>query len=177
MDKFPAYHGVMRTVLAISATGLVIALSGCGDGIRKELGIVGEGPDEFRVVRRAPLERPTDLSALPAPQPGAVSRVEPQPLREAQEAVLGRASAPGDGVMSSSEQQLLQGAGASDADDRIRAQLAEDQEKSAPKLLLDRYFSDGEEQREALDAGAEVDRLVEKGTLRKPGDSVPTATE
>jgi uncharacterized lipoprotein len=57
-----------RKILATGGAFAAIALlSGCGTSSVFDR----ERPDEFAVTRAAPLAVPTDLSTLPAPQPGA----------------------------------------------------------------------------------------------------------
>ena len=65
------------------ATLASAALAGCGESVRKELGLAGEGPDEFAIVSRKPLEIPADRNTLATPRPGAKSIVEYDPQSDA----------------------------------------------------------------------------------------------
>lgn len=154
-----------------AAAGLLGALlcAGCaGFNVREELGIVGQGPDEFTVVKKKPLEMPTDMSALPEPEPGAPSLVDPTPERDAQIALTGHAqdvAASG----SSSEASLLQAAGAGAADPEIRKKLKEDEE-SVETRLLDSILPSSREEDRTLDPEEEAARLAEEARKSKnPG--------
>lgn len=62
-------------------------LSAC-DTAKEELGLNRSSPDEFAVVKRAPLEMPPDYSLRP-PQPGAPRPQEQAMAEQARTAVLG----------------------------------------------------------------------------------------
>ena len=64
-------------------------LAGCGEEMRKSFGLGKNAPDEFQVVRRAPLSLPPDFSLRP-PQPGAVRPQEGSTTDQARSAVLGQ---------------------------------------------------------------------------------------
>jgi hypothetical protein len=71
-------------------------LAGCGEEMRKSFGLGKNAPDEFAVVRRAPLSLPPDFALRP-PQPGAVRPQEGTATDQARSTVLGQtdqASAP-----------------------------------------------------------------------------------
>lgn len=54
----------------MSAAWACLALSACGStGVFDR-----ERPDEFAVTKAAPLKVPSDMAALPPPQPGAASQ-------------------------------------------------------------------------------------------------------
>jgi hypothetical protein len=56
-------------VLRLAGTiGLILALSAC-EGIKKQMGMTKQSPDEFKVVSRAPLTLPPDFTLRP-PEPG-----------------------------------------------------------------------------------------------------------
>ncbi|MCI4662775.1 MAG: DUF3035 domain-containing protein [Neomegalonema sp.] len=162
---------LMRGLLLASAASALMALSACGDNMRKELGLEGNGgPDEFTVVRRAPLQTPASYQALPEPKPGATSLVEPDPIREARQAILGAGGAEQAGL-SPAEAALLESAGAAQADDSVRQTLVEDQPKA--ELILDQLLGRTGADREQLNPAEETERLVEQGILQRPGDAVP----
>jgi len=75
-----------RLRLLVLAPAL-LALAGCGDELRKSFGLGKNAPDEFQVVRRAPLSLPPDFSLRP-PQPGAVRPQEGSTTEQARRAVL-----------------------------------------------------------------------------------------
>jgi hypothetical protein len=64
-------------------------LAGCGDEMRKTFGLGKNAPDEFQVVRRAPLSLPPDFALRP-PQPGAVRPQEGSVSDQARSTVLGQ---------------------------------------------------------------------------------------
>ncbi|MFN3260592.1 MAG: DUF3035 domain-containing protein [Pikeienuella sp.] len=115
-----------------AALAAVVFLAGCsvsserGGTIGEQLGVTAGAPDEFLIIARAPLEMPPSFD-LPRPQPGAPSRLEPDPFVEAESALFGRpvsaeragAQAPGSG-----ETALLAGAGATGDNSAVRAALA-----------------------------------------------------
>lgn len=71
----------------IIATLAVTALSGCGDA-KEQLGLTRSAPDEFAVVKRAPLEMPPEFSLRP-PEPGAPRPQELSTVDQAATTVLG----------------------------------------------------------------------------------------
>lgn len=75
----------IRTLLI--ALGAVACLGAC-ENAKKELGLTRSAPDEFAVVKRAPLEMPPDFSLRP-PEPGAPRPQEEAAVEQARETVLG----------------------------------------------------------------------------------------
>ncbi len=67
----------------------LVLLGGCGEEMRKSLGLGKNAPDEFQVVRRAPLSLPPDFQLRP-PQPGAARPQEGSTTDQARSAVLGQ---------------------------------------------------------------------------------------
>lgn len=65
----------------------LVLLAGCGEDMRKSFGLGKNAPDEFQVVRRAPLSLPPDFQLRP-PQPGAVRPQEGSATDQAKKAVL-----------------------------------------------------------------------------------------
>lgn len=140
--------------------------AGCaGFNIREELGIVGQGPDEFAVVKKKPLEIPQDMSTLPEPQPGAPSLVDPTPGQDAEVALTGRARRD-PASASNSESAFLDAAGAQAADPEIRAKLKEDDE-AVDTRLLDAILPSRREEERTLDAEEEAARLAEEARKGK----------
>jgi hypothetical protein len=168
---------VVRTgptaVLALLAATLLLA--GCGNETKRELGLIADPPDEFRVVARAPLTVPPNYNLRP-PQPGARRPNEASPRDQAQAAILtsgqsrpALAAAPG---MSLGETALLQAAGADKADpsvrllvDRETAQIAED-ERSFLDFLI--FWRDEDPAGEIVDPIKEAQRLRLNTALGKP---------
>src|SRR5215468_6851648 len=74
------------------AVAAVLALGACDNsGLRRSLGLDSRGPDEFRVVSRAPLDVPPDFGLRP-PQPGASRPNEPTVREQAKQTVFGATS-------------------------------------------------------------------------------------
>lgn len=109
--------------LALLLVGGCIA--GCG-GVSKSLGLGKTSPDEFAVVRNAPLTVPPDLVLRP-PQPGA-RRPQEKPLRQQAEISLfdREKGSAGVGPESEGETALLRQAEALDANPNIRRQINEE---------------------------------------------------
>lgn len=63
-----------------------IALAGCSGGVQESLGLKKKAPDEFAVVRHAPLSLPPNFDLRP-PKPGAVG-VGREPQRDQARALL-----------------------------------------------------------------------------------------
>lgn len=144
----------------------VTFLAGCaGFNIREELGIVGAGPDEFSVVKKRPLQMPTDMQELPPPRPGAPSLVDPRPAEDAQLALTGRAQ-PAATDSSRAEEAFLIAAGANKADPDIREKLEED-ETRLTTVLLDTIMMKDKDEGSPLDAGDEAERLAEEARQSK----------
>lgn len=79
-----------KVIGVLGVVGLSLSLSGCGLG--KVLNVEKKAPDEFRVVKHAPLEIPYGLT-LPVPQPGIQRPQETTPEQEAKDAVFGKEEA------------------------------------------------------------------------------------
>lgn len=155
---------------AMSAVAVILALSACGGqtNVRKSLGLIGEGPDEFTVVKRKPLTMPENLeaTALPTPQPGAPNLVDPRPLRDAQLALQGDAMEASE-APSAAETAFVAAAGADQADDAVREAMR--QVDDSDELILNRMLGIGRDRGDTLDPAAEADRLAQEAqALRNP---------
>jgi hypothetical protein len=83
------------------------ALSGCSGSVGETLGVGRRAPDEFQVVRRAPLVLPPDYALRP-PQPGAEPSQQQDTSAQAQALLTGRPRpAAGPTAQSASELALL----------------------------------------------------------------------
>lgn len=159
-------------ILALTAG----ALQGCGGNIRQTMGLVGNGPDEFQVVKRKPLSMPSGLGAqnvaLPTPQPGAPNLVDPRPMEDAQRALQGD-------VISASAQptagelSIIDAAGATNADDGIRdlVALRKERERILDRMMAGLLGRDGPET-DPLDQKSEADRLAREAQQSKNPDLV-----
>ncbi len=116
---------LMMTALIIGG----LSLTAC-DKTKEQLNLSKKAPDEFAVVKRAPLEMPPTYALRP-PTPGAARPQELNTDQQAREAILGtqeiKAAARQSGV-SQGEAVLLQKTGALSVDPNIRTVV--DQESS-----------------------------------------------
>lgn len=169
----------------LAAAGLALALAGC-EGVKKQLGFTKQPPDEFRVVKRAPLSLPPDYQLRP-PMPGATRPQEGTPNDQAREAVFrntedrqaGLEAIPADG-RSRGERALLARAGAQNADPQIRQivnretqQLVEQNRGFLDQLIFWRSQPGPEN---VVDAQAEAKRLRENSALGKDATEGRTPT-
>lgn len=72
--------------------GAALALSACGDSTKRALGLGRTVPDEFSVVKRAPLSQPPDYNLRP-PRPGAERPGISSPREQARQAIFSGAQA------------------------------------------------------------------------------------
>lgn len=118
----------MKKLILMSLAGCaVLSMTAC-ESTKKQFDFSKKAPDEFAVVRRAPLEMPPDYT-IRAPQPGAPRPQEASATDMARSAVLGEEAqkqiAKDNGV-SQGEAVLLQKSGATSASPAIRAQVDEE---------------------------------------------------
>jgi hypothetical protein len=179
-------NGTKRLVCLGIATAL---LAGCGGTVQERLGFGKRSPDEFQVVRRAPLTVPPDLRTLPPPQPGIARPQEGTTAEGARAVLIGPrtaaidepAVAPGGGnsparpAAASSAEQALLGTIPVQADPQIRRVLLEESTQLAQ--IDDRtylFILDFQRRRreraliaaETIDPVAEAQRLREEGIVR-----------
>ena len=84
------------------------ALAGCSGTVADNLGMGKRAPDEFQVVRRAPLVLPPDYNLRP-PEPGAAPSSQQDVAAQAQEILTGQSRAtPSSSRQSSGEVALLE---------------------------------------------------------------------
>ena len=102
----------LAVIAALLAAG---SLSGCTD-VKKGLGVGRNSPDEFMVVKRAPLTLPPEYGLRPPASGGAPPASEA--AGQAKAALMGGTSTPTD--KGSSETALLSKMGADNADPGIR---------------------------------------------------------
>jgi hypothetical protein len=132
--------------LGIAVCGLLLAplaLGGCTD-LKRALGMEKVVPDEFAVVRAAPLALPPDFSLRP-PRPGAAPTQEISPTEQARQTVFRAsdqqtAAVPDADKLSAGENQLLRQAGAAAAPRDIRDTVNREAMQSAPPI--DESFAD-----------------------------------
>jgi hypothetical protein len=123
--------GTRIAVKAVLVPALLLVLSACG-GLRESLGIgTKRAPDEFTVVKRAPLVLPPNYNLRP-PRPGAPRPQELQPTQAARSALVasaggtisrrdsGRPATAATGGPTSGELALMKRAGTDDVEPNIR---------------------------------------------------------
>ena len=156
-------------ISAICVCGLVACSS-----TKETLGLNKKAPDEFKVVKRAPLSLPPDYVLRP-PRPGAPRPQEQTTSAAAAAAVFGgdvNASSPAN--VTSGEAALLRRAGSSAANPNIRARVdAETQSlHGRNKPVAEKLLGIGGDKNEAsatvVDAKAEADRLKSNAQAGKP---------
>lgn len=175
-----------RPLYLTLATGLVLSLGACS-GVRDQLGLTKQSPDEFKVVSRAPLSIPPEFNLRP-PQPGQPRPQEGTVQQQARTAVF-RATdqnaasldevIPNDG-RSVGERSLLRAAGADQADANIRRvveqetrEINEESEGFINNLV---FWRKSEPTGNIVDANAESKRLQENAALGRDVTSGETPT-
>jgi len=157
-------------VVALSAG----ALSACSE-TKEQLGLTKTVPDEFTVVKRAPLAMPPEYSLRP-PRAGAPRPQEQATSEEARTAVFGEEEQRQSAEPTSAEEALLQQAGGNQADPEIREKLAEENESSSSKdepigTKLLGIGGDSDDDAETVDAAEEAERLREMKAEQDAADA------
>ena len=149
-----------------------IALAGCSSA-KEKLGLNKKAPDEFAVVKRAPLSMPPNYSLRP-PQPGAPRPQEQSPNEEARQTVFGAAAETTyDEQYTGDDAAFLNKAGAAKSDPGIRQKVdaetatLNEKEKPVVKRILG---MDSPEQAPAnvVNAKEEAERLKKNKETGKP---------
>ena len=176
-----------KTGLRIAgAVSLILALSAC-QGVREQLGLTKQSPDEFRVIARAPLSLPPDFILRP-PEPGIPRPQEGTAAQQARNAGF-RLEQPKTQPLTEQvktdgrtlgELSLLKAAGADKADPGIRRaldletqQLNAESESFINALV---FWRDKEIPGRVVDATAEARRLRENAALGKAVTAGETPT-
>ena len=156
-----------RVAAGLCALALVASLSAC-ESLNETFGFGKKAPDEFSVVRSAPLTLPPDYTLRP-PQPGAPNANEASARDQAESVLLEEAGvSPAESAEATSgETALIERAGAADVDPNIRQNLNRDVSRAAPKdksfLESLMFWRDDDPPGDVIDADAEAERLREKG--------------
>ena len=166
---------ITRT-LALAALTLTV-LSGCDD-TRRALGIDKSLPDEFAVVRRAPLVMPPDYNLRP-PAPGSERPQEGTTAEQARNTLIGRNRLDGYQLrgFSPGEIELLDQAGADlispgirDTLDRETSAFAKESDSFTDRLV---FWSSNRQLGTPIDPAAEQKRLNENQALGKAANEGP----
>lgn len=169
----------LKTSLIFGCAALMLLTTGC-ERAKEELGLTRHTPDEFAVMKRAPLEIPSDMTDLPKPRPGAQRPQEVAAKSQAQQVVLGT-NASGSDQKSGAEQSLLTKAGAAQASPKIRSvvdrESAENSKDHRP--VVKRLLNIGSDESAAtvVDPAAEAERIQSNKKAGKPVTAGETPTQ
>lgn len=150
-----------------------LALAACSS-VKKELGVSRNSPDEFAVVKRAPLTLPPDYALRPPAEPGAAADAEKAADR-AKAALMGTTSAPA--AAGAADHALLGKIGAAAANPDIRKVIDEENgyislenRTVADKLIFwnDEEVSPDRAPTSVVDPKAEAERLKKNQAEGKP---------
>lgn len=173
---------ISMSLVSMLAMVSTMALGACS-GAKEQLGLTRSAPDEFAVVKRAPLAMPPDYTLRP-PRPGMARPQEQHPSAQAQAAIFGEAAPTGQGF-TKAEAALLTDAGADIAQPGIREIVDQETAAMAPKTLpvakrLLNIGSDTPQEPEAqiVDPVKEAERLRENREVGAPvtAGETPTVT-
>jgi hypothetical protein len=169
----------------LAATSLL--LLGACEGVKEELGLTKQSPDEFRVVSRAPLTRPPDYSLRP-PAPGEQRPQEDTTSDQARKALLESVQPKSDDLggaqaangRSQGERALLRAAGAVQVDPDIRRLVDRETQdiNLANKRFVDKliFWREPDLPGVVVDADKEARRLKENAALGRDTDQGATPT-
>ena len=167
---------MMKKINILFLLGLLVSLglslNACG-GVKESLGLNRTAPDEFAVVKRAPLAMPPDYTLRP-PRPGAPRPQEQATSEQARQAVFGGEEQPVSNTKTDGESVLLQKAGGNAADPHIRRKVDKEtaglQDRNVPvaKKLLGLGGGQREPSASVVDQAAEAERLRKNAEEGKP---------
>jgi len=183
-----------RNTVRAGVTGLalVFVLGACS-GVRDSMGLGKNVPDEFAVVKKAPLILPPDFKLRP-PRPGAPRPTAVMPVDEARAAVFGKKAktatnvASGKDILlgnkrpsvpkSAGETALLGNAGANPDQANVRSLIRHETTSVADKgtSFADRLMfwrEDADKGDVVLNAGKESARLKKATAEGKPASTAP----
>jgi Protein of unknown function (DUF3035) len=154
-----------RILVMMAMTIFTLPVTACSNA-RESLGLNKDAPDEFAVVRHAPLAMPPAI-VLPPPNPGQQRPQEQTTSVMAQEAIFGQAHAQSNSAPSSAEAALLNQTGGQ-VDPNIRQELEteSDELKESNKPVIQKLLGIGgvkvQTKDEALDPKEESKRLQQE---------------
>lgn len=153
-----------------------LSLSACGD-VKKELGVGRNSPDEFMVVKRAPLTLPPDYDLRPPADGSAPPATEAS--NQAKTALMGDETSSEDAPKGSAEGEMLTKMGADKANPAIRSiisqengYLAIENQGLVDKLVFwkDSDASDANVPASVVNAQQEAERLKKNQQEGKPAN-------
>jgi len=157
-----------QTLTALLAVSLLVSVAGCSS-VKKEFGVGRQSPDEFMVVKRAPLTLPPDYDLRPPSADGAPPASDA--ANQAKASMLGAQTA--DAEKGNAETELLSKMGTQAANPDIRSTI--DRENGiislqnrtlGDKLMFwsDAPVDDSKMPSSVVDAKAEADRIKKDQT-------------
>ena len=178
-----------KHLMLIVGLGLAIALGGC-QGMKDQLGLGKQSPDEFRVQSRAPLSVPPNFAnrPLPTPQPGVTRPQEGTTAQQAKSAVFRIEDNDGPRKptnasftsLTPGEQALLMAAGADQSDSQIREVVDRETKRinSEDEDFVDSlvFWREPEKPGVIVDADEEARRINENVALGKSVTTGQTPT-
>lgn len=164
----------------LSVCGMM--LSGCGDTIKRSIGMDHLPPDEYQVVERAPLSMPPDYQLVP-PKPGAPRPQEVAAKEKAIDAVLGEkgkkqgymATASSPSYKSKAVTEVLRMAGSENTDPDIRSMIDTENRAyvKADKSFIDKIVF----WQEQLPPGDVVDPIAETKRIKGNKETDKSVTD
>ena len=184
-DRVVSNRGAgLYIAVGLGALALTGMLSACEGGISDALGLGKKAPDEFAVVRSAPLTLPPEFTLRP-PRPGEARPNEASVSQQAKSDLLSEAGAlaADDSATTTSTQgeaAFIDQADAADVDPNIRhivdrefSGYASEDENFIDSLM---FWQEEEPAGEVVDAAAEAERLRENAEAGKPVTAGETPT-
>lgn len=169
-----------KYTLILALTGLsALGLGACSTA-KDQLGLTKQTPDEFMVVKNAPLSMPPDYSLRP-PQPGAPRPQERAAAQAAKVTVFGEETVAGaQAAPTNAEAILLQKSGSTNANPNIRnvvdaesEDVASENQTVANKLL---GWGNDEPGASVVNATEEAQRLKQNAAEGRPVTDGETPT-
>jgi hypothetical protein len=151
---------IIKYSCLVALIAILPVLSGCGD-LRSAAGLDRRSPDEFAVVRRAPLTVPPDFR-LPDPAERS-AELSDQHANQARQILTGQTDgAEGNSELTSGEQSLLGAAKATNIDPSIRQEINEQDSQASDQPVIEKlkfWRDSGRPPGKAIDPSAELKRL------------------
>lgn len=159
-----------------------LAALGACEKTREQFDFSKTPPDEFAVIKRAPLEMPPHMTALPAPKPGMPRPQELSATQQARSSVIGSVAKTPQGA-TDGEVILLHKAGAASVPADIRAavdsetaQIAKEETPTFDRLM-GLTGKKVEEHAVEVDPVAETNRIKANKAAGKPVTAGETAVK
>lgn len=167
-----------RALTALPLLCAALLLAGCSSGVKKQLGLGRNSPDEFMVVKRAPLTLPPDYNLRAPGSPGAdAAAMQNDAVNQAKAALLGHQELPASA--GTAEKELMTRMGVQRANPDIRTLIDKENGYIAlkNKPVVDKLIfwddknkapSSKDVPSSVVDAKAEAERLKKNKEEGKP---------